>query len=54
MELNSSKDKIIFLPKTELTKPLSEHAKYIQDLAEHDPENPGKFRNKNFIFKNAN
>jgi len=40
MESNS-KDKIIFFAKTDLSKPLSDHSKYIQDLAETDPENPG-------------
>ena len=40
MELNS-KDKIIFFAKTDLSKPLSDHSKYIENLAETDPENPG-------------
>lgn len=36
-----SKDKVIFLDKKELKKPLSSHSKYIEELAENDPNNPG-------------
>lgn len=40
---NNNKDKIIFIEKSDSTKPLSEFSKYIENLAETDPENPGKF-----------
>ena len=43
MEINktTSKDQIIFIEKTDLAKPLSEHSKLIENLAENDPSNPG-------------
>ncbi len=40
---SNNKDKIIFIEKSDSTKPLSEFSKYIENLAENDPENPGKF-----------
>jgi hypothetical protein len=40
-ELNNVKDTVIFFDKQALSGPLSMHSKYVQHLAENDPEQPG-------------
>lgn len=37
----NQKDKIIFFDKKSLSGPLSENSKYIEHLADNDPEQPG-------------
>lgn len=44
MELKESgKDKIIFFDKKDLSGPLSEKSRYIEHLADNDPDQPGNF-----------
>jgi hypothetical protein len=42
----SAKDKVVFFDKKSLSGPLSMHSKYIQHMAENDPEQPGRFFKK--------
>lgn len=44
MELNkSNKDKVLFFGKKELNGPLTEKSRYIEHLADNDPDQPGLY-----------
>ena len=39
---NKEKHKLFFFDKKALSEPLSERSKYVEHLADNDPENPGR------------